>query len=84
MHTANDQEQLFLFSLPIILLFLTGRWWHKRADMVANARLEPWLLITAVFMISVFVAVLYKRHQWEMKEQQYQEIVTRRRKNNAG
>ena len=63
-----------LFSLPIIFILFSGQWWYKRADMVANTRLNPWILIVAVFLIAVFVAVLYKRHQWDMKEQQYLEI----------
>lgn len=66
-----------LFSLPIIFLLFSGRWWHKRADMVANTQLNPWILIIAIFLIAVFVAVLYKRHQWDMKEQQYLEIKNR-------
>ena len=63
-----------LFSLPIIFILFSGRWWHKRADMVANTQLNPWILIIAVFLIAVFVAVLYKRHQWDMKEQQYRQL----------
>jgi hypothetical protein len=64
----------FLFSLPIILLLFTGRLWYKRADMVARSQLNPFVLIIAVFLIAVFVAVLYRRHQWDMKEQQYKEL----------
>lgn len=63
-----------LFALPIIFILFTGRYWFKRADMVANAELSPVLLVSAVFIIALFVAVLYKRHQWEMKEQQYKEL----------
>lgn len=63
-----------LFALPIIFLLFTGRYWFKRADMVANSELNPVLLVSAVFLIATFVAVLYKRHQWEMKEQQYKEL----------
>jgi membrane protein YdbS with pleckstrin-like domain len=66
-----------LFSLPIMILLYTGQWWHKRADMVANSRLSPLILVIAIFLIAVFVAVLYKRHQWDMKEQQYLEIKRR-------
>jgi membrane protein YdbS with pleckstrin-like domain len=66
-----------LFSLPIIFLLFTGRFWYKRADMVANSEMNVWVLVVAVFMIAVFVAVLYKRHQWEMKEQQYLELKAR-------
>lgn len=63
-----------LFALPIIFLLFTGRYWFKRADMVANSELSPVLLVSAVFIIATFVAVLHKRHQWEMKEQQYKEL----------
>jgi hypothetical protein len=70
----------FLFSTPILLVLLSGRWWYKRADMVANAQMSPWILAIAVFFIAFFVAVFYKRHQWEMKEQQYREILARREK----
>ena len=63
-----------LFALPIIFILFTGRYWFKRADMVANAELSPVLLVFAVLMIATFVAILYKRHRWEMKEQQYKEL----------
>ena len=63
-----------LFALPIIFILFTSRYWFKRADMVANAELNPVLLVVAVFVIATFVAVLYKRHQWDMKEQQYKEL----------
>jgi membrane protein YdbS with pleckstrin-like domain len=63
-----------LFALPIIFILFTGRYWFKRADMVANTELSPVLLVSAVFIIAIFVAVLYKRHQWDMKEQQYKEL----------
>jgi hypothetical protein len=63
-----------LFSLPIIFLLFTGKLWFKRADMVANSQLSPVVLVGAVLLIAVFVAVMYKRHQWEMKDQQYKEL----------
>ena len=63
-----------LFALPIIFLLFTGRYWFKRADMIANSELSPVLLVSAVFIIATFVAVLHKRHQWEMREQQYKEL----------
>jgi hypothetical protein len=69
-----------LFSLPILFILLSGRWWYKRADMVANAQMNPWVLTLAVFLIAVFVAVLYRHHQWDMKEQQYREIMSREKR----
>ena len=63
-----------LFALPIIFIVFTSRYWFKRADMVANTELSPIILVSAVLMIATFVAILYKRHQWDMKEQQYKEL----------
>jgi len=68
-----------LFSLPIVILLFTSQLWYKRADMVAKSQLNPFVLIVAVFLISVFVAVLYKRHQWDLKEQQYRELLKRQK-----
>ncbi|MGN6419787.1 MAG: hypothetical protein ACTHMC_19950 [Pseudobacter sp.] len=63
-----------LFSLPILIIVFTGRYWYSRADMAVNASLNPTLLISCVFIIAVFVAIFYKRHQWDMKEQQFLEL----------
>ena len=63
-----------LFALPIIFILFTARYWFKRAEMVANAELNPVILVTAVLIIATFIAVVYKRHQWDMKEQQYNEL----------
>ncbi len=62
------------FSLPIIIIVFTGRYWYVRADMEVNASLSPVLLIICVVLIAIFVAIFYKRHQWDMKEQQYKEL----------
>src|SRR5687768_8682526 len=63
-----------LFSLPVFLILFSGRFWYKRADMLANTKLNPWVLIVAIFLITAFVAVFYKRQQWDRKEQQYLEL----------
>lgn len=63
-----------LFALPIVFLLFSSRYWFKRADMVANSELSPAVLIACVLIIAVFVGVVYKRHQWEMKDQQYREL----------
>lgn len=63
-----------LFSLPILFIVFSGKLWYKRADMAANTMTSPYLLIAAVFLIAVFVAIFYKRHQWDRKEQYYQEL----------
>ena len=63
-----------LFSVPVLVILLSARLWYKRADMAANTQLSPTLIIIAVAVIAAFVAVIYKRHQWDMKEQQYLEF----------
>ena len=63
-----------LFSLPIMFLLFTAKYWFKRADMVANSQLNPFVLVIAIFIIATFIAILYKRHQWDMKEQQYNQL----------
>jgi membrane protein YdbS with pleckstrin-like domain len=65
-----------LFTAPILLSVFSAKFWYKRADMVANTT-SPTVLIVAVMIIAVFIAIFYKRHQWEMKEQQYQELKAR-------
>lgn len=66
-----------LFSVPIAVLQLTARFWYKRADAVANAKMNPWVLMVAVFVIALFMAVFYKKYQWERKEQWYLELKNR-------
>ena len=66
-----------LFGLPIIFMLFSGRFWYKRADTQAISHLNPFVLIVAVLLIVVFMALFYKRHQWEMKEQQYLEMKSR-------
>lgn len=71
-----------LFAIPVVLVLFSGRLWYKRADMVANADLNPFVLLVAIALIVAFVAVFYKRHQWDMKEQQYLEFKSREQKQN--
>lgn len=66
-----------LFSLPVLAIIFTGKLWYQRADMAMNAMANPYVLIVAVFVITVFVSIFYKRHQWDMKEQYYRQLKAR-------
>jgi protein-S-isoprenylcysteine O-methyltransferase Ste14 len=66
-----------LFALPVLAIIFTGKLWYKRADMLMNTMINPFVLIIAVFVITVFVAIFYKRHQWDMKEQYYRQLKAR-------
>ena len=72
-----------LFALPVIGIVLTARLWYKRADMVAISSLSPFILLIAIVCITTFVAVFYKRVQWEKREQQYQELLRRHKQENT-
>lgn len=66
-----------LFALPVLAIIFTGKLWYKRADMLMNTMINPYVLIIAVFVITVFVSIFYKRHQWDMKEQYYRQLKAR-------
>lgn len=65
-----------LFAAPVLLNLFGG--WYKRADMQANAQMNPVVLLIAVLLIIVFVAIFSRKHKWEMKEQQYREFLAKR------
>ena len=62
----------FLFSLPILVNFFSG--WYKRADMIGRAQFNPMILVVAIVAIAIFFALFSKKHQWDMREQRYQEL----------
>jgi cation transporter-like permease len=68
-----------LFSLPIVINFLLGRLWYKRADAVGLSQFNHAVLIIAVMVISVFIAIVNRRFRWEKLEQQYLELLARKK-----
>ena len=84
-------RQLFI-GLPAGLLISGGILlsldldWYTRANMVANAELNPFVLLIALAGIAIFMAIFYKKYQWEMKEQRYRELLFKKEseKNNTG
>ena len=80
-------RQLFI-GLPAGLLISSGILlslnldWYKRANMVANAELNPVVLLIALVAIAVFMAIFYKKYQWEMKEQHYRELLFKKESEN--
>jgi cation transporter-like permease len=68
-----------LFAVPIIVNFLLGRFWYKRADAVGMSQFSPTVLLVAVLLIAVFIALINRRFRWEKLEQQYLEIKSRER-----
>lgn len=67
-----------LFAIPIALNFSSG--WYKRAQMTAAAEFNPMVLVIALLIIITFTAIFYKRHQWDMNEQRYNELLEKQTK----
>lgn len=72
----------FLFSIPILINFLLGRFWYKRADAVGMSQFNPIVLVLAILIISVFIALLNRKFRWEKLEQQYLELQARKQNEN--
>ena len=68
-----------LLAIGIIASVVTDRW-YERAEMVANAKMNPNVLIIAVLAIIVFIAIFSKKHQWDQKEQMYNELLSKKEK----
>ena len=69
-----------LFAVPVLILLFSGKFWYQRASMEANSQTSPVILIIAIICIAVFVALFYKRHQWDQREQHYLELKARAQK----
>ncbi|WP_430902458.1 hypothetical protein [Paraflavitalea sp. sgz302552] len=69
-----------IFSIPIILILLSGKFWYNRAEAMANAKLNPSTLLISIGLIVCFVAIFYKKHQWDMKEQLYLELKAKQKR----
>ncbi len=67
-----------IICIGIILTITIG--WYERANMEANSNLNPILLIIIIIIIAVFMAFIYRNYHWEMKEQQYLELLDKKKK----
>lgn len=74
----------FVFGIGVIAVLYTG--WYERANMVANARLSSFVFLLAIMGISFFMAFVYRKFRWESREQQYKELLAKKKalqKNNS-
>jgi|SRR5687767_12306341 len=64
--------------ITIFLNFFSG--WYKRADMARSEEAPTLILVllVAALLIVIFIVVFSARHRWEMNEQQYKELLSRR------
>jgi hypothetical protein len=70
-----------LISVGILLNYVSG--WYTRATMVANGESTPLVLIFAVFLITIFCSIFYKRYSREMNEQRYLELLYKKKQENT-
>jgi len=69
--------------IAIGIVVSIGAGWYERADMEANAKLSPVVLVVAILAIVVFTGFFYKRYQWDMREQRYKELLYKKQKQKA-
>lgn len=70
-----------LASILVIAIFVNlFSGWYQRADMVMKKEQSSLILVllAAVILIVVFVVVFSARHRWDMNEQRYRELLSRR------
>jgi len=67
-------------SIGAATISLLASGWYIRANMEANSKLNPTVLAVIIISIAVFMAYMYRRHKWEMQEQQYLELLAKKRK----
>ncbi|MFY7901190.1 MAG: hypothetical protein ACOVNY_13460 [Chitinophagaceae bacterium] len=65
-------------SLAIIIIIASG--WYQRANMVVNSKLSAFVFLIALLGIVIFMGWLYKNYKWEMGEQQYLELLAKKKK----
>ncbi len=66
-----------LFAAMIFINFFSG--WYKRADMIINSQSSviPVILV-ALILIVIFVSVFSVRHKWDINEQRYRELLSKK------
>ena len=69
--------------IAIGIVLSIGAGWYERADMEANAKLSPVILVIAILSIVLFTGFFYKRYQWDMREQRYKELLYKKKKQQA-
>jgi membrane protein YdbS with pleckstrin-like domain len=66
-----------LLVMAIAVNFFSG--WYKRADMAIRSDSSIILvLLIAAILIVVFITIFSARHRWDMNEQHYRELLSRK------
>ncbi|MFT4203699.1 MAG: hypothetical protein QM610_07250 [Chitinophagaceae bacterium] len=65
-------------ALAVAILVSIFSGWDKRVDASINSTLNPSVLTVALAIIVVFVAIFYKKRQWDQNEEQYQTLLKKK------
>jgi len=68
------------FAIGVGVIVATFSGWFPRATMVANSKMSSIVLFVAILLISVFIAIMYRKFKWEMQEQRFLEITAKKNK----
>lgn len=68
------------FAIGVGVIVTTFSGWFPRATMVANSKMSSVVLFIAILLISVFIAVMYRKFKWEMQDQRFMEIIAKKNK----
>ena len=67
-------------AIGVAIILLVAMGWYKRANMEANSKLSFTIFAIALLGIAVFMAWLYNNYKWEMNEQQYLELMAKKKR----
>ncbi|MFN4006124.1 MAG: hypothetical protein ACK4HE_01305 [Chitinophagaceae bacterium] len=67
-------------AIGLLILLALNSGFYERASMQAASKMSPLTLMMAIIIISIFSAIFFQRYQWDMKEQQYQELLAKKRR----
>ena len=69
-----------ILIMAIFINFFSG--WFKKADMALHREKSSLIivLIVAALMIVIFIVIFAARHRWDMNEQSYRELISKRDK----
>ena len=69
-----------ILIMAIFINFFSG--WFKKADMALHRENSSLIivLIVAALLIVIFIVIFSARHRWDMNEQSYRELISKRDK----
>ncbi len=65
-------------GVAIVLIIISG--WYKRANMEVNSKMSTAVFVIALLGIAVFMAWFSQNYKWEQNEQQYLELMAKKKR----